>query len=367
MSTAGAIIYLISPVLVGSAMDSLNLSSDRAGLLIASYFVGYTLITISAVAWLYRVNMRLVAVLSSIVFIASLLASAQVSNYASSILLMVFAGAGAGLLYGISITIISQSNDPDRNFGIVLAAQLVLGSGLLFAGPAYIGPNWGYPGILVAAAGFVGLMSLGILWAPSSVTSSLERDRGKEVAVPITRILISIGAVLVWFTGYSGIYAFVERIGVDGGLTGQQIGLILSLTIITGLCGALSAAWLGDRYGKVKPHLIGAAGTVITILLLASKPVLIQYSIAIVFFTLSLNFWLAYMLGGVAAIDSSGRFAVLVTAALGIGATIGPAIAGGLIANSNYLPMLIFSSIAIGTGLIVIVSVLQRSTADSTS
>jgi hypothetical protein len=56
-----------------------------------------------------------------------------------------------------------------------------------------------------------------------------------------------------------------------------------------------------------------------------------------------------------------------VTAALGVGATIGPAIAGGLIANSNYLPMLAFSFVAIMAGLMIIVNVLRRLAVESTS
>ena len=66
-----------------------------------------------------------------------------------------FAGVGAGMLYGISITIIGQSDAPDKHFGIALAAQLVLGSGLLFAGPAIIGPQFGFAGILIACALFL--------------------------------------------------------------------------------------------------------------------------------------------------------------------------------------------------------------------
>ena len=366
MSSAGAIVYLISPVLVGSAIDSLGLTSDQAGLLIASYFAGYTIITISAVAWLHRVNMRAAAWLSSFVFITSLLVGTLMSGLAGAILTMLVGGAGAGMLYGISITIVSQSDDPDRYFGFALASQLLLGSALLFAGPAYIGPNWGYSGILVATAIFVALMSIVIPWTPRAVSGTAIDDQGAGSSVPIASILTGIGAVLVWFTGYSGIYAFVERIGVDGGLSGHQIGLVLSLTIVTGLTGALGAAWLGDRYGKVKPHLIGAAGAVITVILLLGRPELVRYSFAIVFLTLSINFWLAYMLGGVAAIDTSGRFAVLVTAALGVGATIGPAIAGGLIANSNYLPMLAFAIVTIMAGLMIIVSVLRRLAVEST-
>ncbi len=362
MSAAGAIVYLISPILVGSAIDSLGLTNDQAGLLIASYFAGYTIITISAVAWLHRVNMRNAAWLSAIAFIASLLAGTFASSLPGAILTLLVGGAGAGMLYGISITIISQSDDPNRYFGIALASQLLFGSVLLFAGPAYIGPHWGYSGMLVATAVFVALMSLVIPWAPRAVSGSETEDDRADQVVPVRSILTGIGAVLVWFTGYSGIYAFIERIGVEGGLSGYQIGLVLSLTILTGLAGALGAAWMGDRLGKIKPHLIGAVGAILTVILLLGGPELIRYSLAIVFLTLSINFWLAYMLGGVAAIDTSGRFAVLVTAALGVGATIGPAIAGGLIANSNYLPMLSFSLLAIMIGLAIIVSVLRQAT-----
>lgn len=365
MSTAGAIVYLISPVLVGSAMDSLGLSSEQAGLLVASYFVGYTLITLSAVAWLPRANLRTTAWTSSLIFIAALLIATTQTTMVGSITAMITAGSGAGMLYGISITIVGQSDDPDRYFGIALASQLLFGSVLLFAGPAWIGPNWGYAGILTATAAFAALMSIATPWAPVAIAEGPMTARGEPVKVPTAYVLISIVAVLVWFTGYSGVYAFVERIGVDGGLSGQQIGLILSLTIITGLTGALGAGWLGDRYGKLKPHLAGAIGAAITILLLSGQPALLGYSLAIVFLTLSMNFWLAYMLGAVAAIDTSGRYAVLTTAALGLGATMGPGIAGGLISGANFTPMFIFAGVAIISGLTVITTILRRLEATS--
>ena len=93
----------------------------------------------------------------------------------------------------------------------------------------------------------------------------------------------------------------------------------------------------------------------ITVLLLLDQPGLVRYALAIIALTLSMNFWLAYMLSSVAAADVSGRYAVLVTAALGIGATLGPAIAGGIIQSANYSPMLAAGllSILLGTGLII--------------
>lgn len=355
MSSSGAIVYLISPVLIGSAIEHLSFSSDQAGLLIASYFTGYTLITLTAILWFHRCNLRTTAWLSSLIFGASLIIGAGSTSPTIAMFSLLIGGAGAGLLYGISITIISQSSDPGRYFGFALAAQLVLGSPLLFAGPAYISPQWGYSGVLLATATFVALMSLATNWVPKSIAN--HQPDTVSVSLPDNKPLIftAILAITIWFIGYSGIYAFIERIGSAGGLTGYEIGLILSLTITTGLAGALGAAWMGNRYGNVKPHLIGSVGTLITVLLLLDQPGLIRYTVAIVFLTLSMNFWLAYMLSGVAAADISGRYAVLATAALGIGATLGPAIAGGLIEGFNYSPMLAagLAAILLGTGLII--------------
>jgi predicted MFS family arabinose efflux permease len=360
MSTSGSLIYLIAPILVGTAMDSLAFDSEQAGLLLAAYFLGYTLITTSAVFWLNRVNMRSAVWLSSLVFIAALLMSATQSSAALIYGGLFFAGVGAGMLYGISITIIGQSDAPDKHFGIALAAQLVLGSGLLFAGPAIIGPLFGFAGILIACAFFVAILSLTTQWTPTSISAENQQGGDKTSRGHGAIVFVSLIALLCWFTGYSGVYAFVERIGVTSGLTGQQIGLILSLTIITGVAGAMGAAWLGNRWGHIRPHWLGMAGTVVTIGLLSNEPGLIQYSLAIIALTLSLNFWLAYMLGSITRVDISGRYAVLTTAALGGGAMVGPAISGFVLQQRDMLQVLLVSLILIFAGFSGITMALRR-------
>lgn len=362
MSTSGAIIYLIAPVLIGTVMDSLAIDADQAGLLLAAYFAGYTLITTSAVFWLGRVNMRTAAWLSSLVFVVALLAGAAQTSLNAIYASLFFAGVGAGMLYGISITIIGQSEAPDKHFGIALAAQLVLGSALLFAGPAVIGPQFGFAGILIATAAFVALLSVTSHWTPTHAIKSHQTNDHAPIAG--RAVLLGLIALLLWFTGYSGIYAFVERIGVTGGLSGHEIGLILSLTIVTGVAGAMGAAWLGNRMGHLAPHWLGALGTALTIVLLSNDPGLVRFSLAIVALTLSLNFWLAYMLGSVSKLDISGRYSVLTTAALGAGATIGPAIAGLILQQADMLQVLMAAGLLILAGFSGITMALKRS-ADS--
>ena len=110
----------------------------------------------------------------------------------------------------------------------------------------------------------------------------------------------------------------------------------------------------------MKPHWLGMAGTVVTVGLLSNEPSLLQYSLAIIALTLTLNFWLAYMLGGVTRVDISGRYAVLTTAALGGGAMVGPAISGFVLQQSDMLQVLLVSLALIFAGFSGITMALRR-------
>ena len=48
-------------------------------------------------------------------------------------------------------------------------------------------------------------------------------------------------------------WAFVERIGVTGGLTVAQVGSALSFSMLGGLLGALFVASQGGKWGRLKP------------------------------------------------------------------------------------------------------------------
>lgn len=354
ISTAGAIVYLISPILIGSSMDSLGLSANQAGITLSVYFAGYTLLPISAVFWLHLFKRQPVAWISTAVLVFGLLAAAWSTALPTLMITMFISGAGAGMLYGLFVTLVAESKSPDRNFGYALAVQLALGSVILFFGPAVLAPRWGFGGILIGTAIFVVVICLCIPWIPEAVKPSDSRDETKSPDFSMVPVFTSITALLLWFTGFSGIYAFVERIGVSNGLEGLTIGAVLSATLITGIAGAMSAAWLGNRFGRRNPHLAGMAGTTVAIILLTGSPDLVRFSLAIGFLTFSWNFWLAYLLGAIALADVQGRFAVLTTAALGIGATLGPGIAGSLVSGSNFTSIFVFGGLLITIGLLTV-------------
>ena len=59
--------------------------------------------------------------------------------------------------------------------------------------------------------------------------STIKRD-GNIPNTTKVPVFFSIIALFVWFTGLSGVYAFIERIGSESGIDGLTIGIILSFT-----------------------------------------------------------------------------------------------------------------------------------------
>src|SRR5690606_25221014 len=69
------------------------------------------------------------------------------------------------------------------------------------------------------------------------------------------------------------------------------------------------------------------------------------YAAGTFLFLFSVNFTLAYTFGLTAKVDRQGRLVVLSATCLSLGAVIGPAISGRLIAGHGYHMMLAFSAL----------------------
>jgi predicted MFS family arabinose efflux permease len=355
LSVSGSIVYLISPIIIGSAMDSLKFNSSESGYMLSFYFAGYTLISASAIYWLPKINSRIVAFYATISFVISLLIAAIFTNYTIILIMMLISGAGAGILYGLSIAVIAETDQPDKNYGIALASQLIFGSILLFLGPSLIIPTWGLSGLFIGTAIFVAFIGACLPWMPAQLEQSAIEGESNILNTTNVTALFAIAALFIWFTGLSAIYAFVERIGSESGIDSLMIGIILSFTIITGVSGALSATFFGKEISKLRQHIFSSIGILVAINLLISVPGLYRYFIAICLLTYFWNLWLAFFLGTIAEIDTGNRYPMLTTVALGLGATFGPGIAGSLVKDQTFDSLFIFSNLMIAMSLIMII------------
>lgn len=347
ISAAGAAIFLILPLLIGTATDTLNLSSDQAGLIASSYFLGYMLICLSAVFWIHRANWQLVSIGGFFLLFAGLVISATMPDYTVILVGMFASGCGGGILFGLALCVIAETEDPDRYFGVKIVAEQILGAALLFSLPLLITNGGGFRTLTLVTAAVVAGIGLVTWWIPARGRMKTATEATTPQGYSTIPIWVGMLSLLFYFGGLSAVWAFVERIADGNGIDAITIGRGLSFGVIGGGVGALIAAISGDRFGRVRP-------LIFSVLIIASVLWIyngtfsgLTFAILTFLFSGAWNYSLAYQLGIVASVDASGRYVVLMSAALASGAVLGPAAAGFLINGNDFSQVHVMAVIAV--------------------
>jgi predicted MFS family arabinose efflux permease len=137
--------------------------------------------------------------------------------------------------------------------------------------------------------------------------------------------------MVCWFFGLSGIWAFVERMGMEVPMRQTSIGILLSLGLGLGALASLAVALIGDRYGRYWPPLAAIAAHVVLCFLFGGQLTAFAYGLMVLLLTFIWNIGLPYLLGLIADSDSTGRMVVLVVTAQAFGNTLGPLVAGQVV------------------------------------
>jgi|TARA_B110000211_G_scaffold219407_1_gene265125 predicted MFS family arabinose efflux permease len=361
VSAAGAAIFLILPLIVGTATVSWQLNSEKAGLIASSYFLGYLLICLSTVFWIYKVDWRHVSLVGFSLLGGGLVVSAFAQDYMILLGGMFVSGIGGGGLFALALCIIAQTENPDRYFGVKLVAEQLLGVALLFSLPLLIAAGYGFSEVILATGCVLTALGIASFWVPreTDVSLELEGDDTKR-AVSLLPLWIGLAALFVYFSGLSAVWAFAERIADGNGIDTVTIGRGLSFGLFGGGLGALAAALLGDRFGRTLPLALSALILAAVMWVYNAEFSGFTFAVATFFFSGAWNYSLAYQMGIVASVDVSGRFAVTMSAALALGAAVGPALAGMLVQQSGFGLVILFAIFAVFVSTVPLIRLAGR-------
>ena len=357
ISAIGALFYNTLPLYVGAAQDGLNLSNREAGLLPAAFFAGYNLVTVGAFFWIRRWNWRVATTIWLPVAILGLLGSTFFPSRLGLFLSTAISGGGFAALYGIGTTILADTSNPARWYGMKIALEAVPGAALLFILPSTLIADYGFPGVVYALVGVSLLMSVFLATLPAS--SDVERNSeavalgSSAEAVHSFAIWLALLGTLLFFSAASGLWAFIERMGSALAFEAGAIGTLLSITLIFATLGSLTTAWIGKRLGNVKPFIFSAVLMILASGMLYGTPTFTLYAMGAGLLTFGIGMGLPFAVAEVADLDADGRYIILSVPAIGSGAMIGPAVAGALAAGDSFNMILIVS---IGAILCAIVS-----------
>ena len=340
ISALGALVYNLLPLFLGTAQDFRELSDQAVGILSSSFYVGFTLTTITAFFWIRKFSWRKVTLFAVPVAALALVFAGYAGSYALLLAGIFISGGAFSALYGIGTTVLSDTSNPARWYGLKIASEAGIGAVMLLILPGLVIARWGFEGMMVAMAAVLLLLAPLLLWLPAAGTKG-GGEQGQHVAVKLepklrTALWMGLAGVMVFLFCTTMIWAFVERMANEAGFDPVATGNVLSLTLVFAVGGSLLAMLMGERFGAGKPFTVACLALLFSLYLLAQVETLWDYGLAACTFTFAFGLGIPYVVTIVADLDVDGRFVVLTVPAIGIGVMIAPALGGVLTSDGGY-------------------------------
>ena len=354
-SAIGAIFYNTLPMYLGAAQDYRSLGNEQIGLIGTFFFLGYTLCSSSAFFWIRRLDWRIASYSAIAVAAFGLLIAGGGDSYSGLLAGVFIAGCGFAGIYAVGTTLLSDTSNPARWYGAKITAEAAIGVVLLIVLPAMILPRWGFIGLSAA------LIVAMVLLAPSIILMPAQGRRGPEHEEQSQRfanrhsVWFALIACALFMGGQTAIWGFVERMGASAGFNPTLVGTLLAVSLTFAVAGSLLAAWMGDRFGCLRPLLVAHLVFFFGVAALTQGQIFEPYALGACLVMFSVGLGISYSVSTIAELDPDGRFVVLSVPAIGIGIMFGPGIAGYLARDGSYAPVLAFGFVTLLISLLAFV------------
>jgi len=342
-------VMLAAPVIAAQFAKQLGLSNSQIGDLISVELAAMSLATIPAWWWQSRLNWRMVARVSALMFILANIASIWADTFTTLFWLRFISALGGGSLMVLCLSSAVASSNRDRTYGLWVSGQLVLAAVALWMLPdvfARFDLKALYIGLAVLAA-----LSFPLTGAfPDAAPSVQPAGQVGVQNQSWTRIALALVAVLLFYIGLISVWAFIGTIAEASAIPGENTAQILSMATLMGIAGSLSATWIGNRGVRTVWLLLGYGLMAVSVALLFGLPGMVRFTLSAIIFKYVWTFVLPFIVSCIADMDRNGQLVNSMNLVIGGGLAIGPALAGRMLQADTALGwmgipgMLLFSA-----------------------
>jgi DHA1 family inner membrane transport protein len=328
---------VVTPLMTATAMSARHLGEGQIGLVFTEELLIASLMTIALAPALSNVSLRSVGVFGLLLMAAGNLGSILAPGFAGLLEARAVSGVGLGAVLAAQGAVVAQSRRPQFLVGalaapitlVLVAISILAGRIAETRGP--VGPFGLYAMAALVAAGMC-------LFAPreKQVRSGPADSLARLLRMARSPFVI---ASFVVYIGAGSIWAFFGRIALTRGLGEAGVGdVIAGVTVIGGLCGALTAIIVNRWIGAAALGAVAlSAAANLTIVFAPDASLLIGGALAN---AIGFNLTQALLLVIGAKLDRTGA---LNAAGLGwstLGGAIAPGLAGALIqATHSFVPL----------------------------
>jgi predicted MFS family arabinose efflux permease len=357
-------------------MSHHGLGEIDVGLMFTQELTVYALAALFVAGPLSRVSRVKAALLGGLVLITVNLISASTDSFEVLRVARLLAGFAGGLIGAAGTASAASSLNPQRIFAIVGVSWGLIAAIQLMVVP-YLTVPYGAAGGYYGMAGAVVLFLPMILWLNPprpheamqeseafeqklSLWERLTERLGVRDAPNARYALLAMVALFIYEIGQGATQVFLEQFGLRTGLEEIRIGQILAVTGFLGLSGGILAAWLGNRFGNLRPIVVGIIFNAVFASTLALSTIPLLFGAGYLGWNMAYYFLVPYMLGVLAQMDDRGRWAVAADAVWWLGAAPGAVVGGLLVETGGYTALAGLAPIGGFVCLIILVQTLRR-------
>lgn len=341
LGVVGAAVFLVQPGYVQGLVEYRGFTDVEAGYLASADMAGMAASTIYISFKMGALKWRLVMLISLLIMMLGNILSAFLTQFEVLLITRFVIGLGEGGVVPLTFAAIALTSRKDRNFGLYISGCLTYAAFALVAMPrAY--QWWGMEGIFLF---FAGLSAAALFFVKHMPVEGHEDFHGGGRHVSPRMIGLALCAMFSYFLAQGIAWAYLFLIGTSGGLAEQAVANGLTISQFLGIAGALTAAALAGRFGRVLPLSIGIGAGIVSLGVLFGEFSFFLYAAAVGAFNYAWNMVHPYLLATMASFDETGKIVVwavvMQTVGLGIGPSIGASVitTPGVYDNINWAAM----------------------------
>jgi hypothetical protein len=244
---------------------------------------------------------------------------------------------GQGTAFAIGISMISNTSDPDRNFGFVISSQVAFGVVALATLPILTEQFTNIGGMYVPLAAMAAIGLLFIKFVPPGPAHH-DMAGGEAPSHSLALPILTLVGMFIWCCGLGAMWSFIALIGEAGGLESVVALRSLSISSAIAIAGSLGAAALAAKgINRFLPVTIALLMQMAMAWLLQGEMNLVEMAIKASIFQIFWNMTGPFFMGAIAASDSGGKISVLIPAAQTSGFFVGPAIVGMFLVGTGLI------------------------------
>lgn len=347
--STGLLVLGLQPILLGAVFSEGRIGYD--GLALAATLETIAIGLASAISAFSRDRIRTRAIFFLLATAVLNLLSARSPSAGTFILLRGLTGLAEGALVAIATEFIARSGSPQRSAGQFMILQTTAQCLLALLLALWLIPSRGAAGGYDALA-VVSLASIAIVPVlPRSYPPLQGISQGKIRPILRAPPLLALGSIFFFFLFIGAVWAFLEPLGLSGGVSPEQVGLMVTTSLAVQIAGAATATLFSTRR-----HTLGvlAGATMIAILICGVfllKPGYTVFGLAVMATGFVWLFTTPFQIGLTVIGDTTRSTALLVPAVQLFGAALGPLGATAFVTAGDVAAVPLFGAGALAVSL----------------